>query len=86
MFGAAELARANGNIMTVGLFARRWDGTGVLKKAFYKGSAAYWEIRTAFHQKNHLDHICDNIAHDFLSGLSNCFLKEIKKFRISYLI
>lgn len=47
MFGAAELARANGNIMTVGLFARRWDGTGVLKKAFYKGSAAYWEIRTA---------------------------------------
>lgn len=52
MFGAVELARANGNIMTVGLFAGRWDGIGVLKNAFskeqeaeYRDSAARCEIR-----------------------------------------
>lgn len=46
MFEAAALARANGNIMTVGLFAGRWHWFGVLENALSKDEEADYRTET----------------------------------------
>lgn len=46
MFGAAALARANGNIMTAGLYAGRWDWFGVLENASSKEEEAEYRTET----------------------------------------